>query len=158
MSWYPPRRLDSEAPAASDASSSQRLPRIARLAPAPRPLGSEGGQVAAPDPPLERLLIRGGEDHLLLVRLEDVDWIEGDGNYVVLHEGQAAHRHRLSSLASRLDSRRFARIHRSTIVRIDRIRELRPTGSGGYELVLRDGVTLSLSRGYQRRFFELLES
>jgi two-component system LytT family response regulator len=99
------------------------------------------------------------EDRLLLVRLDEVDWIEGDGNYVVLHGGGTAHRHRttLAALGARLDPSRFARIHRSTLVNVDRVRELRPGGSGTYDVILRDGATLTLSRGYRRRFLALLE-
>ena len=160
MSWHPTKRLESEANAEGDWRSIDPPPRVTRLTPAPRPRGGEPRKArsAAPRPRLERVLVRA-EDHLLLVHLDEVDWIEGDGNYVVLHAGGAAHRHRatLAALGARLDPSRFARIHRSTLVNVDRVRELRPGGSGTYDVVLRDGATLTLSRGYRRRFLALLD-
>ena len=160
MSWHPTKRLESETTAEGDWRSSEARPRVARLTPAPRPRETEPrrARAAAPRPRLERVLVRA-EDRLLLVRLDEVDWIEGDGNYVVLHVAGAAHRHRatLAALGARLDPSRFARIHRSTLVNVDRVRELRPSGSGTYDVILRDGATLTLSRGCRRRFLALLE-
>jgi two-component system LytT family response regulator len=108
---------------------------------------------------LERLLVREN-GRLVVVRLAEVDWIEGAGNYVRLHVGTRSHLHRqtLAQLEQRLDPTRFARIHRSTIVNLDRIDELRPTISGSYEVVLLGGERLTLSRGHRRRALELVES
>jgi len=106
---------------------------------------------------LERLLIRKG-DRWLVVRLAEVDWIGGAGNYVELHLGAAKHLYRqtLSGMEPRLDSRRFVRIHRSTIVNLDRVAELRPTTSGCYDVTLRDGTHLTLSRRHRKRVLELV--
>lgn len=120
------------------------------LAAAPRPPASA--------PPLERLLVRKRR-HWLVVHLAEVDWIEGARNYARLHVGGASHlvRRTLSSLEPRLDPDRFARIHRSTIVNLDRIAELRDTRSGRYDVLLLDGTRLSLSRSHRRVLLELAE-
>jgi len=113
----------------------------------PAPKGVEPGAER-----LARLLVRKG-GRLVVVRLDEVDWIEGAGNYVRLHVGTASflHRRTMTALAERLDPERFVRIHRSTIVQIDRIEELRPTPSGTYSVRLQGGATLSLSRTHRRR-------
>lgn len=112
---------------------------------------------AAVADPLSRLLVRVGR-RLVVVRLAEVDWIEAEGNYVRLHREAASHRYRrtLDALESRLDPRHFVRTHRSAIVRVDRVRELQPTGSGGYDIVLGDGTRLPLSRSYKKRVFAVL--
>jgi two-component system LytT family response regulator len=78
----------------------------------------------------------------------DVDWIEADGNYMVLHVGQAQHRLRasLAGLTAGLDPKRFVRIHRSVIVNIERIREVQPWFGGDYIAILHTGAKLRVSR------------
>jgi two-component system LytT family response regulator len=78
----------------------------------------------------------------------EIDWIEAAGDHAVIHCGHERHRVRegLSSLAARLDTGRFARIHRSAIVRLDQVRGLRKEDHGELRLVLRDGTALPLSR------------
>jgi two-component system LytT family response regulator len=73
----------------------------------------------------------------------EIDWISADDYYACLHVGERNHllRESLATLETRLDPRRFARIHRSAIVQIDRIRELR-----GDEVVLRNGMRVAVSR------------
>jgi len=113
---------------------------------------------AAPESaPLERLLIRE-QGRLVVVRLTEVDWIEGAGNYVRLHVGARSflYRQTLAQLEARLDAARFTRIHRSTIVNLERIAELRPTISGSYDVLLLGGERLTLSRGHRRRALELV--
>lgn len=106
---------------------------------------------------LDRLLVREGSA-LIVLRLAAVDWIEGAGNRIKVHAGSATYvyRHSLGLLEARLDPRRFARIHRSTIVNLDRIAELRHTASGGYDLLMLDGSRLKLSRGRRRQVFVAL--
>jgi two-component system, LytTR family, response regulator len=91
---------------------------------------------------VERLVvpIATGE---LVIPVAEVDWIGADDYYACLHVGAKMHwlRESLASLETRLDPRRFARVHRSAIVQIDRIRELH-----GDEVVLRDGMRLAVSR------------
>ena len=82
------------------------------------------------------------------VAASDVDWIEADGNYMVLHVGEAQHRLRasLAGLTEGLDPKRFVRIHRSVIVNIERIREVQPWFGGDYIAILRTGAKLRVSR------------
>jgi two-component system LytT family response regulator len=78
----------------------------------------------------------------------DVDWIEADGNYMVLHVGDTTHRVRasLAALTDGLDPKQFVRIHRSVIVNIERIREVQPWFGGDYIAILRNGTKLKVSR------------
>jgi two-component system LytT family response regulator len=82
------------------------------------------------------------------VPVADVDWIEADGNYMVLHVGDAQHRLRasLAGLTEGLDPKQFVRIHRSVIVNIERIREVQPWFGGDYIAILRTGAKLRVSR------------
>jgi two-component system, LytTR family, response regulator len=101
---------------------------------------------------LTRVSVRAG-GRIVLVDLATVDWLEAADNYVRLHCGRREHlvRETLSSLESQLDPERFARIHRSAIVQIDRILELHPTSHGDMDVVLRDRQVLALSRTYRDR-------
>lgn len=89
------------------------------------------------------------------VAADDVDWIEADSNYLVLHVAGTTHRIRatLRDLIGELDPKRFTRIHRSAIVNVDRIRELQPWFGGDYVAILRNGEKLKVSR---QRVGELL--
>jgi two-component system LytT family response regulator len=82
------------------------------------------------------------------VAASDVDWIEADGNYMVLHVGEARHRLRasLAGLTEGLDPKQFVRIHRSVIVNVERIREVQPWFGGDYIAILRTGAKLRVSR------------
>lgn len=101
---------------------------------------------------LERLIVKTG-GQLVFLKTEEVDWIQAEGNYVRLHVGRASHlvRETIQSLEASLDPARFMRIHRSTIVNLDRVREIQPLVHGEYRVVLTDGTKLSLSRGYRDR-------
>jgi two-component system, LytTR family, response regulator len=85
------------------------------------------------------------------VRHADIDWIEADGDYVRLHAGAKSWmlRETMSAVERRLGPRRFLRIHRSTIVNVDRIRELRSFENGDYAVLLHDATELRLSRTYR---------
>lgn len=87
-----------------------------------------------------------------IVAAADVDWIEADGNYVRLHCGADSHLvcRSMKELAETLDGRQFVRIHRSTIVNIERIRELHTDDYRDYTVILRDGQRLRLSRSYRQ--------
>jgi two-component system LytT family response regulator len=82
------------------------------------------------------------------VAAADVDWIESDGNYVLLHVGESSHRVRatLRRVIGELDPKRFVRIHRSAIVNVERIREMQPWFGGDYIAILRSGAKLKVSR------------
>jgi two-component system LytT family response regulator len=101
----------------------------------------------------DRLLVRE-EGRVRVVPAAEVDWIEAARNTVRLHAGQAVHvlREPLTSLESRLDPARFARIHRSTLVNLDRVAEIQPWFSGDGMVVLRTGERLRVSRGYREQF------
>ena len=97
-----------------------------------------------------RLVVKSA-GRVTFVRIEDIDWIEAAGNYVRLHTGKEDHllRESLSGLEAKLDRARFVRIHRSTIVNVERIRELQPAFHGDYVFILHDGTELALSRSYR---------
>jgi two-component system, LytTR family, response regulator len=107
--------------------------------------------------PLERLVVKSG-GRVCFVRTEEIDWIEAAGNYLRLHVGRDVHvlRETMSRLESRLDPRQFPRIHRSTMVNLERIQELQPSFHGDFVVVLHDGTELTLSRGYRDKLQELL--
>jgi two-component system LytT family response regulator len=98
----------------------------------------------------QRILVRS-DGRIRLVAVDDIDWIEAADNYARLHAGAERHliRETMASLEARLDPARFARIHRSAIVNLDRIRELQPTFNGEYAVLLHTGAKLTLSRGYR---------
>jgi len=87
---------------------------------------------------------------VLLLPLDEVDWIETQGNYLALHAGSKVHlvRDTLARFEGALDGRRFVRIHRRTIVRAELVREITPLSNGDASLRLIDGTDLRLSRGY----------
>lgn len=103
-----------------------------------------------PEPAAERLVVKAGRGSEL-VRLAEIDWIEGAGVYVTLHVGgrQILHRSSLSELAASLDARRFVRIHRSAIVNVDSIVRLEPLPNGEFDLVLKNGARPRVSRTYR---------
>jgi two-component system LytT family response regulator len=99
----------------------------------------------------DRLAVRVG-DGLVLLRTEQVDWIEAADNYVNLHCGAETHtvRETMNMLQKTLDPRKFLRIHRSAIVNLDRVKALQPWFHGDYRVILSTGATLTLSRGYRK--------
>jgi len=94
---------------------------------------------------------------IVFVAVADIDWIEADGNYARLHAGRRIYdvRETLQALMDKLDPREFLRIHRSTIVNVPRIREVRPWFQGSHLVVLQNGEELRMSR-YQRDAVERL--
>jgi two-component system, LytTR family, response regulator len=98
---------------------------------------------------LTRFVVRAN-DRIRLIESAQVDWIEAADNYALLHAGADTHavRDTMNRLAEVLDPERFVRIHRSTIVRLDRIRELQPTSHGDFIALLHDDTRLSGSRAY----------
>lgn len=99
----------------------------------------------------DRLAIRN-KGHVTFLRADSIDWIEAADNYACLHCGGTTHivRETMNALEGRLDPSRFVRIHRSTIVNTDRIRELQPWFRGDYRVILHDGTELALSRSYRQ--------
>jgi two-component system LytT family response regulator len=107
----------------------------------------------------ERILLRSGGE-IYFVKAEDIDWIEAEGDYMKFHAAGRVHmlRETMANLEERLDPKRFIRIHRSTIVNIDRVKKLSPSFAGEYAVILHDGTKLRLSRGYHDRLQELMRS
>ena len=112
----------------------------------------------AAGPGSDRILIKSSGEIIFLKAVE-IDWIEAEGDYMKFHVAGCSHlqRETMARLEARLDPKRFVRIHRSTIVNIDRVRKLSPSFMGEYAVVLHDGTKLKLSRGYHDRLAELLK-
>jgi two-component system LytT family response regulator len=115
------------------------------------------------DPLLRRILVRDRErGRSFFVPVEEIDWLEADGNYVRLHtrdrRGPTAEPHVIRStlvaLEERLDPARFARISRSVVVNLDRIEVFHDWSHGDRLVVLQDGTELKLSRRYRDRLEE----
>src|ERR1044071_1562965 len=104
----------------------------------------------------ERLVIKTA-GRIFFLGVEEIDWIEAADNYVRLHSGGDTHlrRETMNSLESRLDPGQFLRVQRSAIINVRRIKELHPLFRGEYEIVLRDGTSLTSGRGYRDRLQEL---
>jgi two-component system LytT family response regulator len=105
----------------------------------------------------ERLTVRG-RGKILLVPVREIDWIEAEDNYVKIHCGSKAHleRETLSSLAERLDPKQFARVHRSVLVNVEQVQEVAHV-DGEYELLVKSGARVPLSRTYRDGFLRKLE-
>jgi two-component system LytT family response regulator len=106
---------------------------------------------------LERLVIKAS-GRIYFLETAEIDWIEAEGNYVSVHCAKKSHllRETISSLENQLDPKKFLRIHRSSIVRIDRIQELQPWFHGEYRIILQNGTQLTLSRNYRDKLQEAL--
>jgi two-component system, LytTR family, response regulator len=98
----------------------------------------------------DRIMVKS-DGRIRVIRTADIDWCEASGNYVGLHVGVECHfvRDTMAHMESQLDPRQFLRIHRSTIVNVDRVQEMQPSFSGDYVVILRGGTRLTLSRGYR---------
>jgi two-component system LytT family response regulator len=107
----------------------------------------------------QRLVVRS-RGKVELLRVDDIDWIEAQHNYVRLHVRNEVHllRQTLGEIETRLRTDKFLRIHRSLIVNVDRIHHLQACGYGEYLVVLQNGKNLPLSRGYRDRLDRLLET
>ena len=101
-------------------------------------------------PNLRRLVVRD-RDRYLLLKASEVDWIQSAANYVQLHAHGRCYlvRMTMNEIETQLEGLSFARIHRSTIVNIDRLTEIRPSPHGDFQVVLDNGTTLRLSRAYR---------
>lgn len=129
-----------------------------------RAMGGTGREGSALDPPAElerdrsrwssepsgeasRLAVRKGS-RIVLVPVDEIGWMRADGDYVRIHTGDEEHlvSARMGDMEERLGPRGFLRIHRSILVRTDRIREVVPDGEGGGAVILDDGVRLRVAR------------
>jgi two-component system LytT family response regulator len=105
----------------------------------------------------DRFMVKSG-GRITFLRSSEIDWAEAQGDYVCLHVQGKKHliRERISRLELQLPSEAFIRIHRSSIVNIDRIREMQPLYYGEYSVILQDGTRLTLSRSFKHKVFERL--
>ena len=106
---------------------------------------------------LTRLTIKIG-GRVVLLKIDEIDFIEADGNYAKLHVGSKAHllREKMHDLEKQLDPAKFVRIHRSAIVNLDRIKEMHPHFNGDYVVILENGRQLRLSRSRRENVVQRL--
>jgi two-component system, LytTR family, response regulator len=110
-----------------------------------------------PAMPLDRIAIKG-TGQVFFVKISDIDWIEAADYYTCLHVGTRTHllRRSMSELDQELDPALFCRIHRSSIVNVARVEGLKLNPEGEYEVVLKHGIRLRLSRRYRKLVQERL--
>jgi two-component system LytT family response regulator len=115
---------------------------------------AEGGAPWLPDgelrgPYVERLMVQEA-GRLFFIKVESVDWFESTDNYIRVHQAEHTYQIRgsLALMLETLDPKNFARIHRSAIVNLDRIKHMEARFAGDYLLVLETGVELKVSRNY----------
>jgi two-component system, LytTR family, response regulator len=108
---------------------------------------------------LRRLVVKAG-GRVIFLLAADVDWFEAAGNYVTLHVGTAQHliRDTVGALETKLDPELFVRIHRSTIVNLDRVRELSPWFRGEQMITLTDGTSLAVGRAFRHRLRRFVDN
>jgi two-component system, LytTR family, response regulator len=108
---------------------------------------------------VSRLLIKTG-GRVFFLKTDEIDYICAEDYYIKLHVGRKGHllRETMNEMEAKLDPARFLRIHRSTIVNIERIRELQPHFNGEYIVVLHDGSEHKLSRSRREQLQTLLKS
>ena len=132
--------------------------RPATLSP-PQPVAQTITPAAEPDAPTTNghLTVRQW-NRVHLVRVDDIDFVEAEDNYVVVHAASRAYkgRDRISDVESQLDARRFVRIHRSTIVALAKIREVQPLTHGDHAVIMRDGKVLRVARSRRQALGEAL--
>jgi two-component system LytT family response regulator len=106
---------------------------------------------------LTRILVKQ-DDHHVILKVGDIQWVEAEDNYVRLHVEGVSHLLRMSmaNILAKLDPKQFRRIHRSSIVNLDCIREVHPWFSGDHVVIMRDGTKLTMSRTYRDQFKELV--
>jgi two-component system, LytTR family, response regulator len=106
---------------------------------------------------MDRLVIKS-DGRVVFLKTREVDYAEAAGNYLSLHVGKDTYliRETMNAFEARLDPEKFLRIHRSTIVNIERIKEVQPWFKGEYVVTLRDGTELSLSRTYRDKLRQFL--
>ncbi|HEY0158678.1 MAG TPA: LytTR family DNA-binding domain-containing protein [Thermoanaerobaculia bacterium] len=135
-----------------------RVRQLAAATPAPdTTLAELLAQLQKPRTYMQRIVVKT-RGRTFLFRIEQIDWFESAGNYVCLHLGKERYllRETMSGLEEKLDPGQFVRIHRTAIVNVERIREMKPTSHGEYLVMLADDTRLTLSRVYRERIEPLL--
>jgi two-component system LytT family response regulator len=113
----------------------------------------------ATQPGSDRLVVKTGET-ILVIPAHEIDWCAAEDNYVRIHAGPKRHLIRMTmrNLEELLPRTTFARIHRSAIVNVERVRECAPLGGGEYRLTLVNGVRLVVSRSYRAAVLQRLQT
>jgi two-component system, LytTR family, response regulator len=108
---------------------------------------------------LTRLMLKSAS-RIFFLKVEEIDWIGAEDYYVKLHFGRKSHllRETMNELEAKLDPEKFLRIHRSSIVNLDRVKEMHPHFNGDYMVVLHDGTELKLSRSRREQLQAILKS
>lgn len=108
---------------------------------------------------LERIAVRVDE-HVIFVAVDDIVWIKANRNTVQIHLADRIHelRETMAALAARLDPRRFARVHRSAIVNVQRVRTIHPWFNGHHVVTMDNGQQLRMSRYQHEAFLRLVGS
>ena len=106
---------------------------------------------------LERIVVKSN-GRVFFIKVTDIDWVEAAGNYVSIHVGKETHllRETMNGIEAQLNPQKFVRIHRSTLVNIERIKELSPLFHGDYVLTLLNGTRLTMSRSYRGKLSGLV--
>jgi hypothetical protein len=140
-------------PAAAPASASAPDP-----VPAPEALQESEASIQSAVATLDGHITVRQWNRVHLVRVDEIDFVEAEDNYVVVHAASKAYkgRDRISDLESQLDGRRFVRIHRSTIVHVTKIREVQPLTHGDHAVILRDGKVLRVARSRRQALEQAL--
>ena len=108
---------------------------------------------------LERVMVKSA-GRISFLRADEIDWVEAQGDYVCLYSHGKKHllREKIGDIEQQLNPNRFIRIHRSTIVNVDRIKEMQPLFYGDYAVILQDGTHLTLSRSFREKAFQRLST
>ena len=108
---------------------------------------------------LRRITVKDG-GKITFVETDELEFIEAQGNYLELNIGKRSHliRMRLHQLEAKLDGQKFVRIHRSTIVNIDRIKEMQPLFNGDQSVIMKSGKKLKMTRNHRDNLMNILEN
>jgi two-component system LytT family response regulator len=114
-------------------------------------------KVVQSEPRITRIAVKNGR-HYVILQTNEIDWIASARNYLEIHALGSTHLRRgtMHAFEERLGLGRFIRIHRTHLVNLDRVREIVPIESGDYEVILRNGTVLRMSRVYKQRLFSHL--
>jgi two-component system, LytTR family, response regulator len=106
---------------------------------------------------IERITIKTS-NRLYFIKVDEIEWIDAAGNYVDIHIGDETHllRETMNNLEAKLNPSRFLRIHRSTIVNIDRIKEMQPDVNNDYIVIMKTGKQLIMSRRNREKLNKII--
>ena len=100
--------------------------------------------------PLSKIIVKASGKYILL-KTDDIDWIESKGNYIEVQSGANSYviRETMKNMIAKLDSTVFYRIHRSIIVNVNKVKEIEPWFHGDYHVTMYNGKKLTMSRNYK---------